>query len=731
MDNSAQATLLGGLNDKQKEAVLHTEGALLVLSGAGSGKTKVITHRIAHLLEKNIPEYNILAITFTNKAAREMKERLEKILGRENKVWISTFHGMCVRMLRQDIYRLGYDNNFTIYDAQDSERLMKECIKELNLDEKLNPAKSMMYQIGELKNSLISPQAFEKQHGNFREETVSKIYTSYQDKLKQNNALDFDDIISKTIELFQAHMEVVERYQQKFKYIMVDEYQDTNTAQYTLVSMLADGHGNLCVVGDDDQSIYGWRGADIRNILEFEKDFNNAKVIKMEQNYRSTSNILDAANSVILNNAGRKEKKLWTDNEQGERITFYSADSDFDEGAYVATAIKERAESGSKYSDFGILYRQNSLSRTIEEQLARRGIPYRIFGGLRFYDRKEIKDVLAYLKAIHNPLDSVSLRRIVNVPKRGIGDSSVDKVSAYALEQGISLYDAMKDCEWLGSRSKKFAEFIELMEDLKQFAQNNNVEELINEILNKTKYIQDLEKDDQLQSRQENIRELVNKAVEFEKIIDEPSLSAFLEDVSLVADIDNYSEDADTATLMTVHSSKGLEFPSVFIVGFEDGIFPSIRSNSTEKDMEEERRLCYVGITRAREKLYITSSMSRLHNGKTVYNLKSRFLKEIDKSLLTYANKSEKKPGISQFAGIKVFNSEKPRNVGQSYKTDLPAPTGKKLDFEVGDTVNQIKYGNGIVKAINPAGADYEVTVEFEDVGAKKFMAFLSNLKKV
>lgn len=737
--------LIKSLNDMQKQAVLCTEGPLLLLAGAGSGKTKVITHRIAHIVEKGTSMENILALTFTNKAAKEMKERVFSLLN-SGDIWISTFHSTCVRILRREIHKINYANSFTIYDSDDSERLIKECLKQINLNDKMYPPKTIMNHIGNLKDNLKTPTEYKKEsQGDFRNSQIAEVYSLYQEKLKNSNALDFDDIIFKTVEIFRNNLDVLEKYQNKFLYIMVDEYQDTNTAQYTLIKLLASKHKNICVVGDDDQSIYGWRGANIRNILDFESDFKNAKLIKLEQNYRSTQNILDVANSIIKNNPGRKDKVLWTENEKGNNVIYHKATSDFEEANFVTDKIKECINNNGKYSDIAILYRQNALSRVIEDQLVKKNIPYRIFGGVRFYERKEIKDILAYLKVIYNSSDDISTKRIVNIPKRGIGLATINKITDYANNNNFSFFQALYNLETLnmGSRGEKLIDFKDLINTLKDYATTNSISDLIKEILNKTDYIKGLEKEDidQAQGRIENIQELINKALEFEKMSEDKSLTAFLEDISLVADIDNYEEGEDTIVLMTLHSSKGLEFPVVFLIGFEEGIFPGYRSIMSENkgDMEEERRLCYVGVTRAKQTLYITSARSRMQNGKIVSNSPSRFMKEIPKNLLLNYNelqrthKTEKKSsGISQFAGIKIFNDTVSTGLGgKNYKLPLPKPKGEKLDFKIGDNVKQIKYGIGTVKNISPAGADYEVTVEFESAGTKKFMAHLSKLKKV
>ena len=742
--------LLAGLNDPQREAVLATQGPLLILSGAGSGKTKVITHRIAYIISQGIPDYNILAITFTNKAAREMKERLYKIIG-ENNAWLSTFHSLCARILRSNIDILGYDKSFTIYDSSDSQRLLKDCIKELNLSDKLYPAKSMQSIISNLKDDLYKPDDYEKEANTIKEQNQAKIYALYQKKLKQNNALDFDDIIVKTIDIFETDPNILERYQHRFQYIMVDEYQDTNTAQYNLVNMLSRGSGNLCVVGDDDQSIYGWRGANIQNILDFEKDFPNTNVIKLEQNYRSLGNILEAANCVIQNNFKRKSKSLWTAKEPGEKIQYVQNSDDRNEANFVATTIIKNHK--DKYGNVAILYRKNALSRVIEEHFVKHNIPYRIFGGVRFYDRKEIKDIMSYLFVAYNPRDSVAMKRIINTPKRGIGPATIEKVESFAEESGLSFYEALKNADEIGIKTAKLSGFISLIEKLRLW--QGSVSELIDYIISETNYKESLEDDPvERANRIENLHELISKAVDFEKnsesLNEEPSLSRFLEEVALVTDIDNLSEDAQYVSLMTVHSSKGLEFDTVFVVGFEETIFPSIRDFSDSKELEEERRLCYVAITRAIKNLYITSSNSRLTNGRINYASPSRFLKEIpleliersDKKLTGFGmgeetnsygrptNEQLEKRNISRFADVSKFNDTMKKPAGQLYKSNIPAPKNVTLNFVVGDTVHQQKYGNGIVKEISPAGADYEVKIEF-DGKIKTFMANFSKITKL
>lgn len=737
--------MLNTLNDMQKKAVLKTDGPLLLLAGAGSGKTRVLTHRIAYLIENGISPYNIMAITFTNKAAREMKERVEKLALNGDKVWVSTFHSTCVRILRYHIDRIGYKKQFTIYDADDSEKLIKEILKLLNIDDKKFSVKMIISKIGEQKDNLITADEYiQISDSNFMESKIAQIYKVYQKRLSENNALDFDDLIFKTVELFKKCPDVLEKYQERFKYIMIDEYQDTNTSQYNLIKLLSSKYKNLCVVGDDDQSIYGWRGANIRNILDFENDFTNAQVIKLEQNYRSTQLILDCANEVIKNNFGRKSKKLWTENEKGQNIKFFRGSSDLEEAMFISNEISSKVSKGSKYSDFAVLYRNNSLSRIIEDRFVKNSIPYRIFGGIRFYERKEIKDIMSYLKVIYNPSDDIAVKRIINVPRRGIGDASIQKLSNYAQNNSISFYEAINDIhniEELKTRAKKITEFAQLINSLIQASKNLSVADLIDYILTSTGYIKELENENTEESisRIDNIQELVSKAAEFETATDEPSLSAFLEEVSLVADIDGYSENDDTVVLMTIHSSKGLEFPNVFIAGFEEGIFPSYRSmiENNPNIMEEERRLCYVGITRAKSKLYLTCAKTRLQHGEYISNMPSRFFKEIPAKYMdidsvvnktntnnlnsSVSNSGSFKSKTSYTGGLKTYNSY----------NKIPSPQNKELDFKTGDKVRQIKYGIGTIKDIKPAGADYEVTIDFPDIGTKKLMAFLSKLKKI
>ena len=740
------------LNDMQKKAVLQTEGPVLILAGAGSGKTGALTVRIAHLLETGVKPWNILAITFTNKAAREMRERVEKLVGEgANDMWISTFHSTCVRILRREIHHLDYDNQFSIYDGDDQEKIMREAFKRLNMSttDKTFSVKGAMSVISHLKEEMTSWEEYSQKvdKNDLKAVRIAKVYQTYQKMLKENNALDFDDLIYKTVLLFRQHPEVLEKYQDRFRYIMVDEYQDTNTSQYELVAMLADKYKNLCVVGDDDQSIYGWRGANIRNILDFEKDFPDTVVIKLEQNYRSTKKILEAANAVIHNNQTRKDKTLWTENDAGSILHIYKADNEYDECRFVAEKILELEKQGKTRNQMAVLYRTNAQSRTVEDQMVKKGIPYRLFGGVRFYERKEIRDILSYLKVMANPADTIALRRIINVPKRGIGETSLDKLAAFAEEQNISLYGALArldEVTALKTRAAKFKDFYELFEHLKADAEAGmSVAELIDAVVKRTGYLQILmsEGTDEALSRIQNIDEFVNKAAEYDKANPEGNLEGFLEDVALVADIDSYEEGEEAVALMTLHSAKGLEFPYVFIVGMEEGIFPGFRAvmYGGEKEIEEERRLCYVGITRAKEELFMTHAKSRMQHGITQYNPPSRFLREIPADLVDMPTRqvsemAKKYDAMQQTKAVAMGrkNTLSPAaKFGVGMKKEMPAPKDFKLDYGVGDKVRAPKYGIGTVVSVNPGGADFEVEVSFGAKGTKKFMARLSKLIKV
>lgn len=730
--------LLDQLNPVQREAAAHTDGPLLLFAGAGSGKTRTLTYRIAYIIMKGVSPFNVLAITFTNKAAREMRERVDVIAEGGQNVWVSTFHSLCVRILRREIEKLGFDSRFAIYDTDDSARLLKDCIKELNINDKQYPLRSMAAAISGFKNELVTPADAEREYAtDFRRKIVCDIYTLYQKKLRLNNALDFDDLIFDTVQLFTKHEDVLARYQRWFQYIMVDEYQDTNTVQYLLVKLLAEQHKNLCVVGDDDQSIYGWRGADIRNILEFEKDYPNARVIKLEQNYRSTQTILDAANAVIRNNYDRKQKRLWTENSRGAGILYHKAQSDTEEGIFIAEKILSERRNGAALRDFAVLYRTNAQSRVVEDSFVKRGVPYRLLGGVRFYERREIKDVLAYLKFLYNPYDTVALMRIINVPRRGIGATTVERVTAYATDRGISFYRALSELEkisGLGARASRLEAFRNLMNELIETTLNGTAAEVVRQVITATGYTDELaeENTDEARDRINNIEEFLSKAVAFNG-----TLADFLDEVALVADVDGYNENDDAVVMMTLHSSKGLEFKNVFITGFEDGMFPSYLSiTSDDRDsMEEERRLCYVGITRAKERLVLTGAASRMYRGEVVFHSPSRFLKEIPKELLTQGGAGEghlsaerklvERPNV-RHAG----RGFEPKPYHMSANTEISVKPGLTLDFTVGDRVVQQKYGEGVVTDIHPAGADFEIAIDFPQMGVKKFMAHLSRIRK-
>lgn len=742
------------LNEQQKEGVFTTEGAVLILAGAGSGKTGVLTHRIAHLIDDlGVNSYNILAITFTNKAAKEMKERVDRLVGMgADSAWIMTFHAACVRILRRYICRIGYDNNFTIYDTDDQKSVIKDILKRKNLDPKQYKDRTILSVISNAKDNLISPDdMYQSSGGNYNTMKTAEIYREYQEQLKKNNAVDFDDIIGLTVKLFNEDKEVLRYYQERFRYIMVDEYQDTNRAQFNLIRLLAGGHGNLCVVGDDDQSIYKFRGADINNILDFEKYFNDAKIIKLEQNYRSTQKILDVANEVIKNNAGRKDKRLWTSVKDGTKVIFNVYENGYEEARGIAEDIAHRHLHDRKdYSDFAILYRTNAQSRSLEEKLIEKNIPYRIYGGINFYARREIKDILAYLKTIDNARDDLAVKRILNVPKRGIGAASVAKVDDYAYENDITFYVALrqaKEVPGLQRAVSKVEGFVTQIEVLKSKSQYIGVGKLIEEIIETVGYSDyidaESESDEQATERRQNIDELISKAVQYEETVDEPSLSGFLEEVALVADIDNLDENNDMVSLMTIHSAKGLEFPIVYLAGMEDGLFPSYMSISTgdESDIEEERRLCYVGITRAKETLIMSAARMRTVRGETQMNRTSRFVREIPKELLAESAQMLKKN--SEYSSITgKDHMELPvRKRGQvafnSYQREAISNTvfDKKTDsvpdYVVGDRVRHIKFGEGTVADMINGGRDYEVTVDFDTAGRKKMFAGFAKLVKI
>lgn len=725
------------LNKEQQEAVFYTEGPLLILAGAGSGKTRVLTYRIACLIsEKKVRPWNILAVTFTNKAAREMRERVDNLVEEgASDVWVATFHSTCVKILRRYIDRLGYDRSFTIYDADDQKSLVKTIFKQLGLDPKKYSDKSIMSEISRAKDELRTPEDLEAEAGaDAGALATAAVYREYQTQLRRNNALDFDDLIMKTVELFRKCPDVLERYQNRFRYLMVDEYQDTNTAQFHLVSLLAQKYQNLCVVGDDDQSIYSFRGANIDNILGFEDVFPNAKVIRLEQNYRSTQNILDAANGVIANNESRKPKRLWTENGKGDLIRFRRFLSADEEADFVIDDIDRARKQGScRYGDCVVLYRTNAQSRLFEEKCLMDNIPYKVVGGVNFYGRMEIKDLISYLKTVDNARDDLAVRRIINVPKRGIGTATIARIQNFAEEHDISFYDALLQADEIpsiGRGRKNIVQFVEFIQMLRSKAEVIGVRELLEEIIEDTGYVKDLEAEgtDEARSRIENIDELISKAESYEEganaMGEVPSLSGFLEEVALVADIDSVSEDQDYILLMTLHSAKGLEFPRVYMAGMDDGIFPGGLSIYSENpaDMEEERRLCYVGITRAKEQLTFTSATSRMIRGEWKTYLPSRFLDEIPEELLDMGKKRPQ-PKVSR-------QTERKREIPKTTPVS-PPPKAASLDYDVGDTVLHEKFGEGVVTKIADGGRDFEVTVEFERWGVKKFFAGFAGLKKV
>lgn len=736
------------LNEKQREAVFHTEGPLLILAGAGSGKTRVLTHRISHLIEdKGVNPWNILAITFTNKAAGEMRERVDCLVGfGSESIWVSTFHSTCVRILRRHIERLGYGTNFTIYDADDQKTLMKEVCKTLQIDTKIYKERNLLSAISKAKDEMITPEEYELQAaGDFGKQKIAKVYYEYQKQLKANNALDFDDLLVKTVQLFQTQPDVLDYYQERFRYIMVDEYQDTNTVQFKLVSILAKKYRNLCVVGDDDQSIYKFRGANIKNILNFEQFFEDAHVIKLEQNYRSTENILNAANEVIHHNYGRKEKSLWTDKGPGEKLIFQQFDNAYDEAEYVIGDIQSHVREGVRaYNDHAILYRTNVQARMFEEKLIAANIPYKVVGGINFYARKEIKDLLAYLKTIDNGMDDIAVKRIINVPKRGIGLTTINRVQENATEREVGFYEALRTVDMIpgiGRSLSKLESFVALIEHFKDSAKVQSVSELFEEILDYTGYIdviKEEEGDEEAQERIEHIEELKSKIAIYEESCEDelPTLSGFLEEVALVSDIDNLNESSEYVVLMTLHSAKGLEFPEVYLVGMEDGLFPSYMSISEgdTEELEEERRLCYVGITRAMERLTLTCARRRMVHGEVQYNKMSRFLKEIPKELFQIAGKfiteDEDTPKQNAFYQAKqVFNS--PAYSTTKVAQNFGAQLGKELSYDVGDRVKHMKFGEGLVTSIVKGGRDYEVTVNFDQVGTKKMFAGFAKLQKI
>lgn len=735
--------MLDKLNERQKEAVLATEGPVLVLAGAGSGKTTVLVNRIAYMIsEKHIRPWNILAITFTNKAAREMKDRIERLLGDTAKdMWIGTFHSVCVRILRSCIDLLGYNRDFVIYDTADTKTVMKECLRELDIDEKSFPVRNVLSIISNAKNDLMDAATFENVYkSDYRMSIIAKIYYRYQTKLRKNNAVDFDDIILNTVKILSENPDVLSKYQDKFRYILVDEYQDTNNSQYLLINLLAQANRNLCVVGDDDQSIYKFRGANIGNILNFEDDYSDVQKITLDQNYRSTQNILDAANSVISNNKGRMGKSLWTSNGDGNRVYVYTGTNEYDEARYIARQIKKHFDEQGSFSDCAILYRTNAQSRVIEEMLMRESVPYKVLSGLRFYDRKEIKDIIAYLRVVYNPNDDVSLARIINEPKRKIGNATLEKARNIAREKETSLYDVIShadDYPEFKTAIKKLLSFSEIIQSLIKLKDTVTIEELTGRILNDTGYMPALVMEDTTESktRIENLGEFISVITEFEKNEETGNtLGEFLENISLVSDIDGYDENEDSAVLMTIHSAKGLEFPIVFLSGLEEGLFPGMRSMESDDDIEEERRLCYVAITRAKEQLYITKTISRTIHGKTMPTTASRFFKEIPVEYLE--DKTTLQPKVAKvMQDLGVRNAAAPKKevymtkgFGSSVKSSGSIDYSK---FKAGDTVEHRTFGRGEILKATPCGNDCILEIQFESIGFKRLMAAFAKVKKI
>lgn len=735
--------MLDKLNERQKEAVLATEGPVLVLAGAGSGKTTVLVNRIAYMIsEKHIRPWNILAITFTNKAAREMKDRIERLLGDTAKdMWIGTFHSVCVRILRSCIDLLGYSRDFVIYDTADTKTVMKECLRELDIDEKSFPVRNVLSIISNAKNDLMDAATFENVYkSDYRMSIIAKIYYRYQTKLRKNNAVDFDDIILNTVKILSENPDVLSKYQDKFQYILVDEYQDTNNSQYLLINLLAQANRNLCVVGDDDQSIYKFRGANIGNILNFEDDYSDVQKITLDQNYRSTQNILDAANSVISNNKGRMGKSLWTSNGDGNKVFVYTGTNEYDEARYIARQIKKHFDEQGSFSDCAILYRTNAQSRVIEEMLMRESVPYKVLSGLRFYDRKEIKDIIAYLRVVYNPNDDVSLARIINEPKRKIGNATLEKARNIAREKETSLYDVIShadDYPEFKTAIKKLLSFSEIIQSLIKLKDTVTIEDLTGRILNDTGYMPALVMEDTAESktRIENLGEFISVITEFEKNEETGNtLGEFLENISLVSDIDGYDENEDSAVLMTIHSAKGLEFPIVFLSGLEEGLFPGMRSMESDDDIEEERRLCYVAITRAKEQLYITKTISRTIHGKTMPTTASRFFREIPVEYLE--DKTTLQPKVAKvMQDLGVRNASAPKKevymtkgFGSSVKSSGSTDYSK---FKAGDAVEHRTFGRGEILKATPCGNDCILEIQFESIGFKRLMAAFAKVKKI
>ncbi len=759
--------LIEGLNEKQKEAVLQTEGPCLVIAGAGSGKTKVLTHKIAYLMsEKHIKPWNILAITFTNKAANEMKERVEKLVGDVAKdMWIGTFHSICVRILRRYIDRIGFESSFVIFDTTDQKALIKECLKELKIDDKLFTERSVQAEISNGKNEMLEPKAYQAKYaGDYRKEVIGQVYELYQKRLRENNAIDFDDIINDTIKILMENPDVLEYYSAKFNYVLVDEYQDTNKAQFMIVSILASRYGNITVVGDNDQGIYSFRGADISNILNFEKDFPGTAIIKLEQNYRCTGNILKAANAVIKHNEEKYKKSLWTENEEGMLPQIYCGDDEYGEATYIVEQINHlKTQEYLKLSDFAILYRMNSQSRAIEDILRRENIPYKIIGGLKFYERKEIKDMIAYLRLISNPSDNISLKRIINEPKRGIGKTSIENIQEIAEKSGISMYEVLRQTEQYGLNriTAAASEFVAVIDELREMAKDSLISDLMKETLAKTGYTKALELEDtkEAENRIENLEEFLTVAIEFEEEFADNSLSEFLEGITLSSDIDNLEEEEESVTLMTLHSAKGLEFPCVFLVGMEEGIFPGYKSIGEPKELEEERRLFYVGITRAKQFLHLTCAKRRTIFGSTSYNAISRFVNEIPQELLEgyeeieSGNKDEfedkgykweygKGEKVRTYSitdssvSVAAAGPKQPVNSGFQFRTaesflnSLQKQKEVSInEYEVGQRVYHKKFGEGVISGLEEEGDDYKVDIQFEKAGHKRLMAKFAGLE--
>ncbi|MYL21483.1 DNA helicase PcrA [Halobacillus litoralis] len=736
--------LIQGLNTEQRNAVTHTEGPLLIMAGAGSGKTRVLTHRIAYLLsEKDVAPRNILAITFTNKAAREMKERVESLVGNDGeKIWMSTFHSMCVRILRRDIDRIGYDRNFSILDSSDQLSVIKQVLKELNLDPKKWDPRAMLGAISNSKNELMTAEDYAKQAGSTHEEQVAEVYKGYQKKLRKNQSLDFDDLIMQTLRLFDEVPEVLETYQRRFQYIHVDEYQDTNHAQYQLVKHLASRYQNLCVVGDSDQSIYAWRGADIQNILNFESDYPNARTILLEQNYRSTELILDAANNVIDKNSGRKPKRLWTDNKGGEKIHYHQAGTEREEALFVTDKIGDLVRQGKfRYQDTAILYRTNAQSRTIEETFVKAGIPYQMIGGTKFYDRKEIKDLLAYLRLIANPNDDLSFQRVVNEPKRGVGKTSMDKMMAYAADHDISLYEAAAEVDFVGvsaKAAKAIMSFRKMVQNWSEQQEFLSATDMVQQVIDKTGYEEMLmnEKSIEAQSRLENIEEFKSVTKNFEENAEDKTLVAFLTDLALIADIDSMNEDPssdDTVTLMTLHSAKGLEFPVVFLIGMEENVFPHSRALMDEEEMEEERRLAYVGITRAEKQLFLTHAKMRTLYGRTNMNPISRFIHEIPEELVDGREQKEELPFFNKKRETAPFGRQTQEPPKRSAKKPKKKEStgGEKIGWQPGDKATHKKWGTGTVVKVQGEGDALELDIAFPaPTGIKRLLARYAPITK-